>query len=60
MSWPIPCPGPPDWSVDWPGCAAEFGWVEAMRDCPQDPSHHAEGDVWTHVGIVEAEPAVAR
>lgn len=23
-----------------------------MRDCPQDAIFHAEGDVWTHVGMV--------
>lgn len=23
-----------------------------MRDCPQDPTFHAEGTVWTHVGMV--------
>ena len=23
-----------------------------MMDCPQDPQHHAEGDVWTHTQMV--------
>ena len=23
-----------------------------MQDCPQDPEHHAEGDVLTHVRLV--------
>lgn len=26
--------------------------ARAMRACPQDAVHHAEGDVWTHVGMV--------
>ncbi|MBS1834690.1 MAG: AAA family ATPase [Acidobacteria bacterium] len=26
--------------------------VRAMRACPQDAVHHAEGDVWTHVAMV--------
>jgi putative nucleotidyltransferase with HDIG domain len=26
--------------------------VEALRDCPQDPVHHAEGNVWIHTRMV--------
>jgi predicted kinase len=29
-----------------------FPYVEAMRTCVQDPVHHAEGDVWTHVNMI--------
>ncbi len=29
-----------------------FDWVEPLRACPQDPEHHAEGDVWTHTRMV--------
>ncbi|MBM3736848.1 MAG: HD domain-containing protein [Acidobacteria bacterium] len=35
----------PDWPVDW----------DALRRCPQDPVHHAEGDVFTHLGMVLTE-----
>jgi len=36
-------------------------WVQALRDCPQDPVHHAEGNVWIHTGMVlEALRADAR
>lgn len=27
-------------------------WVQPMRDCPQEPEYHAEGDVWTHTCMV--------
>ncbi|MCE6957721.1 AAA family ATPase [Cereibacter sphaeroides] len=31
-----------------------FPWAEAMAACPQDSLYHAEGDVWTHTGMVAA------
>ncbi len=31
---------------------ADTPWLEALRGCPQDPIHHAEGDVLTHTGMV--------
>lgn len=50
MSWIIP---------DLEGAAffdrllqAGTPWLEALRGCPQDPIHHAEGDVLTHTGLV--------
>lgn len=27
-------------------------WLAGLRGCKQDPVHHAEGDVFTHVGMV--------
>lgn len=27
-------------------------WAEAMRNCPQDPEWHGEGDVWEHTKMV--------
>lgn len=51
--WSFPfCPEPPGWSLDWPAIVAAFPWIAAMRDCPQDSEHHAEGDVLTHVRMV--------
>lgn len=35
----------------WPSLQ-NYPWVTAMRDCPQDPIHHAEGNVWIHTGMV--------
>jgi predicted kinase len=29
-----------------------FDWVRALAACPQDPIHHAEGDVWIHTRMV--------
>lgn len=53
QSWSFPfCPEPPGWSLDWPAIVEAFPWVAAMRDCLQDPEHHAEGDVLTHVRLV--------
>jgi predicted kinase len=48
----IPVPRPPDWRVDWDALDARFEWVRAMRGVPQDPVHHAEGDVWIHTRMV--------
>lgn len=36
---------------EWPAIQ-HYEWVRAMRDCPQDPIHHAEGNVWIHTGMV--------
>lgn len=47
-AWFPLCPQPPAWEVDWTAIDAAFPWVQALRDCLQDPVHHAEGDVWTH------------
>lgn len=45
-------PTPPHWQVPWPELDAHFTWVAALRGCPQDPIHHAEGDVWIHTRMV--------
>jgi predicted kinase len=45
-------PQPPDWRVRWDDFDARFPWIHRMRGCPQDPVHHAEGDVWTHARLV--------
>lgn len=29
-----------------------FPWVQKLASCPQDPVHHAEGDVWIHTRMV--------
>jgi len=29
-----------------------FAWIQELRDCPQDPIYHAEGDVWIHTKMV--------
>src|SRR5688572_19214554 len=49
---PFRTPEPPAWKLDWLALTEEFDWIAAMRDCPQDPMFHAEGTVWTHVGMV--------
>ena len=46
-----PCPQPPDWKIDWATIDA-FPWIHDLKDCPQNPVRHAEGDVWIHVHMV--------
>ncbi len=39
--------------VDWQVIEAEnAAWIDPMRQTPQDPLWHAEGDVWTHTRMV--------
>ena len=48
-------PQPPDWKLDWDGLDETYEWVRRMRDCPQSPVYHAEGDVWIHTRMVLEE-----
>lgn len=51
--WSFPyCPAEPDWRLDWQAIEDEFDWIRTLRGCPQDPLHHAEGDVLTHTRLV--------
>jgi predicted kinase len=43
--------------VDWDLYDREYPWIQRLRGCPQDPIHHAEGDVWIHVRMVCEELA---
>jgi predicted kinase len=45
-------PDSPDFHVPWEDLDRAFAWIRRMRDVPQDPVHHAEGDVWTHTRMV--------
>lgn len=45
-------PSPPDFLLDWEGLHRAYDWVRRLQDCPQDPVHHAEGDVWIHTRMV--------
>lgn len=44
------------WSLtnnkEWSNLEQTFDWVADMRKIPQDPIHHAEGDVATHTRMV--------
>src|SRR5436190_1889310 len=54
-SWFPFVPRPPAWRVDWQTLRDELPALAALEGCPQDPQHHAEGDVWTHTRLaVEA------
>jgi predicted kinase len=44
-------PTPPAYRVPWDELQA-FPWVRALEACPQDPIHHAEGNVWIHTRMV--------
>lgn len=57
--WSFPfCPAPPDWRLQWERIQERFDWIQAMRDVPQDPLYHAEGDVLVHTRMV-AEALIA-
>lgn len=48
---PIPIPQSPNFSVPW-SALQQFEWVRALKTCPQDSLHHAEGNVWIHTRMV--------
>ena len=48
------CPRPPTWSVPWADIHAAFDWVRRLDGVPQDPVHHAEGDVGTNTRMAVA------
>lgn len=51
------CPQGPEWPSPWEEMDREYPWIHALRDCPQDPVYHAEGDVWIHTRMVCQELA---
>jgi predicted kinase len=51
--WTCPlCPAPPGWRLDWQGIVGALGLVRRLGGIPQDPAHHAEGDVLVHTRLV--------
>jgi predicted kinase len=48
----LQAPPPPDFVVPWVDLDRAFAWVRRLRDVPQDPRHHGEGDVWIHTRLV--------
>jgi putative nucleotidyltransferase with HDIG domain len=51
MRLPYPCPDPAQ-RLDIAWSTLDEPWIPPMASCPQDPEHHAEGDVWTHTKMV--------
>lgn len=45
-------PRAPSWRVDYAALEARHAALRRLRDCPQDPLHHAEGDVGLHTQMV--------
>ncbi len=45
-------PEPPGAPLDWERLVREHACLAALVGCPQDPEHHAEGDVATHTRMV--------
>ena len=41
-------PTAPHFRVDWPACCQAIPALLALETCPQDPLHHAEGNVGIH------------
>jgi putative nucleotidyltransferase with HDIG domain len=51
--WTPPhCPEPPGWRVDWEAILDAWPWLRRLGGVPQDPVHHAEGDVLIHTRLV--------
>ena len=46
------CPTPPDYAVEWERLEQSFPQLRRMEGCPQDTTHHAEGDVLVHTRMV--------
>jgi hypothetical protein len=46
------CPSSPGWDVPWGSLEEALPQLARLFDCPQDPVHHAEGDVGTHTRMV--------
>src|SRR5688572_24864805 len=45
-------PEPPDYRVDWDQLLQTYPWLQSLDGCPQDPIHHAEGDVFIDTRMV--------
>lgn len=45
------CPGIGS-RVPWDDIHESFAWIRNLKGCPQNPSYHAEGDVWVHTRMV--------
>ena len=45
-------PQAPEWVIDWKTIWALWPEMPALDTCPQDPIHHAEGDVGLHTRMV--------
>lgn len=45
-------PTGPHWTLDWDTLGRHYPWIKRLRECPQDPEFHAEGDVWIHTRMV--------
>jgi predicted kinase len=39
-------------AIDWEDLTHSYPWIADMREVPQDPIWHAEGDVYTHTQMV--------
>jgi predicted kinase len=50
-AWFPRVPRPPTWRIDWLAIQAELACFGPLAGCPQDPLHHAEGDVWMHTRL---------
>lgn len=51
-TWTYPlCPAPGG-ALDWEALNDALPWVRNLKDVPQSPVHHAEGDVWIHTRMV--------
>ena len=55
-SWSFPyTPTPPSHHLSWDRLNQDFPWLEPLKNTPQDPGWHAEGNVWIHTRMVLEE-----
>jgi hypothetical protein len=45
-------PTPPSTEIDWEQLRSLVPSLKTLSECPQDPTHHGEGDVGIHTRMV--------
>lgn len=55
VDWRFPYFAADIYALDQAGIWGEFPWIRAMKDVPQNPHYHGEGDVYTHTLMVVEE-----
>jgi putative nucleotidyltransferase with HDIG domain len=51
--WTFPyCPTIPDLKIDWAAILTRFPCLHSLSNCEQNPTYHAEGNVWIHTQLV--------
>ena len=46
------CPTPTNLQINWTGIIVQFPCLQSLSKCEQNPTYHAEGNVWIHTKLV--------